>query len=143
MITYRFAVPADVPVLAPMNHLLIRDEGHRNPMTLSQLEERMRAWPGGEYQAVIFEDQARPVGYALFKQEPEWVYLRQFFVQPERRRHGVGRAAMRWLLAHAWKRAVRVRLDVLEGNSVGIGFWRSLGFTDYYLTMERAGDEAS
>jgi hypothetical protein len=32
----------DVPLLAAMNSRLIRDEGHRNPMTLPELEERMR-----------------------------------------------------------------------------------------------------
>lgn len=137
MITYRYATPVDAPVLAPMNHRLIRDEGHRNPMSVAQLEGRMRGWLAGEFQVVIFEDQQTPVGYALFKQEPEWVYLRQFFVEPERRRQGIGRAAIQWLLAHAWQGIGRVRLDVLVGNSAGIGFWRSVGFADYGLTMER------
>ena len=128
---------ADVAVLAAMNHRLIRDEGHRNPMSVAELEERMRGWLGGEYKAAIFEDERGPAGYALFKQDAEGVYLRQFFVEPERRRRGIGRAAMQWLLANAWNGAARVRLDVLVGNAVGIDFWRLLGFRDYCLTMER------
>ena len=34
---YRFASPEDAALLAPLNQNLIRDEGHRNPMTLAQL----------------------------------------------------------------------------------------------------------
>ncbi len=39
MIDCRHAGPQDVALLAQMNRL-IRDEGHRNPMTLAELEER-------------------------------------------------------------------------------------------------------
>lgn len=34
---------------------LIQDEGHRNRMTVAELEQRMRGWIAGEYRAVIFE----------------------------------------------------------------------------------------
>ncbi|MCX5661017.1 MAG: GNAT family N-acetyltransferase [Planctomycetota bacterium] len=137
MITYRRVTPADAPALAAMNHRLIRDEGHRNPMTAAQLEDRMRGWLASEYQAVVFEDARGPAGYTLFKREPEWVYLRQFFVEPERRRQGIGRAAIQWLLTHAWPGDRRIRLDVLVGNPAGVAFWRSVGFADYCVTMER------
>ncbi len=135
---YRSATAADVHLLAPMNHQLIRDEGHRNSMSVAELEERMRSWLAGEYQAVLFEDESGTAGYALFKREPYRTYLRQFFVQPERRRRGIGRQAMIWLLENVWNDLPRIRLDVLVGNSSGIAFWRSLGFADYCLTMERA-----
>jgi GNAT superfamily N-acetyltransferase len=121
-----------------MNHQLIRDEGHRNAMSVAELETRMRAWLEGEYQAVLFDDDQGTAGYALFKREPDWIYLRQFFVQPERRRRGVGTAAIAWLLETVWKDAPRIRLEVLFGNSTGINFWRSLGFADYCVTMEKA-----
>ena len=84
-------------MLAQMNHQLIRDEGHRNRMSVDELEQRMRTWLRGEYHAVLFEDQQGAAGYALYKWEPEWVYVRQFFVRPERRRQGIGRAAWVWL----------------------------------------------
>ena len=135
---YRTAIAADAPLIAPMNHRLIRDEGHRNPMTIAELEHRMQAWLKGEYQAVLFEDEHGIVGYALFKREPDWVYLRQFYVEPEKRRRGIGTAAMTWLLENVWKDAPRIRLDVLISNTEGIEFWRSLGFADYCLTMEKA-----
>jgi GNAT superfamily N-acetyltransferase len=137
-VRYRNATAADAPVLAQMNHRLIRDEGHRNRMSVSELGERMRSWLDGEYQAVLFEDEQGAVGYALYKREPEWVYVRQFFIQPERRRQGIGRAAWAWLRENPWREAPRIRLDVLVGNTSGIAFWRSLGFEDYCITMERA-----
>lgn len=134
---YRLANLDDVAVLARMNQQLIRDEGHRNRMSLGELEDRMRYWLQTEYQAAIFEDEGAVVGYALFKCEPEWIYLRQFFVVPSRRRQGIGRNAIDWLRQNAWNDSQRVRLDVLVGNANAIKFWRSLGFTDYCLTMER------
>jgi GNAT superfamily N-acetyltransferase len=134
---YRFATVSDARVLASMNHRLIRDEGHRNAMSVAELAERMAGWLAGEYQAVLFEEGQETVGYALFRPDSEWVYLRQFFVQPEKRRMGIGRAAMRWLLENAWYHAPRIRLDVLVGNTSGIAFWRSLGFADYCLTLEK------
>jgi len=123
-------------LLAELNGQLIRDEGHRNPMTLAELEARMRGWLTGEYEAVLFLQQGQAAGYALFRREPEHVYLRQFFVRPEFRRQGIGRAALGWLREHAWADASRVRLDVLIGNAAGIAFWRAVGFRDYCLTME-------
>jgi GNAT superfamily N-acetyltransferase len=134
---YRPATLHDIAVLAAMNKQLIEGEGHRNRMSVSQLEDRMKAWLQDEYQSVLFEDQCATLGYALFKSEPEWWYLRQFFVVASRRRQGIGRGAMHWLFENVWNDGKRIRLDVLVGNSAGIPFWRSLGFLDYCLTMER------
>src|SRR5262245_14742006 len=99
---YRQATIADAAALAGMNHRLIRDEGHRNPMTAPELQARMEGWLAGEYEAMLFEEDGEPVGYALYRRETEFVYLRQFFVEPTRRRRGTGRAALAWLHEHAW-----------------------------------------
>ncbi len=40
----RFASVEDCSMLAAWNYQLIRDEGHRNPMDIFELEERMRGW---------------------------------------------------------------------------------------------------
>ena len=56
MLTFRFAIQADCPLLAELNHQLIRDEVHRNRMTVPELAERIRGWLAGEYRAVIFLD---------------------------------------------------------------------------------------
>jgi GNAT superfamily N-acetyltransferase len=134
---FRIATSGDVPALALMNSELIRDEGHRNPMTLPELERRMKTFLAGEYTAAIFEEEGRPLGYALFKREEEWTYLRQFFISPERRRKGIGRQALAWLQANAWREFPSLRLEVLVNNASGIAFWKSAGFTEYCVTMER------
>jgi hypothetical protein len=53
---YRQATLNDSSLLAKLNHQLIRDEGHRNPMTVPELENRMRGWLSTDYEAIIFED---------------------------------------------------------------------------------------
>jgi GNAT superfamily N-acetyltransferase len=133
---YRHATTADAAVLAAMNRQLILDEGHRNSMTLAELEQRLAGWLAGEYRAVLFEDGGNAIGYVLFRREPEFVYLRQLFVRAEHRRRGVARTALAWLREHVWSDAPRIRIDVLLGNAGAIAFWRSVGFSDYCLTME-------
>jgi predicted acetyltransferase len=122
-----------------MNKQLIDDEGHRNPMSIAELERRAADWLSGVYTAVLFISGGEPCGYALFRQEPDHIYLRQFFVCRDHRRRGVGRAAIAWLRANPWAGVSRIRLDVLVGNQVAIAFWRSLGFHDYCLTLESDG----
>ena len=139
---YRFASPEDADIIAPMNSQLIRDEGHRNPMDIPQLRDRMAAWLHGEYQAVLFEQDGSTVGYALFKSEPDFIYLRQLFVAPAFRRSGVARAALAWLWSNAWSSAQRLRIDVLVGNVAALQFWRKVGFSDYCVTMEAQRESA-
>ncbi len=136
-VQYRAATIYDASVLASLNAQLIRDEGHRNSMTVAELTERMSGWLKTEYQAFLFEVEGKVIGYALYRFEPEYVYLRQLFVQPEIRRRGIARRALEWLRQNAWSARPRVRIDVLVGNRSGFDFWRSVGFTDYCLTMER------
>ena len=134
---YRFATLADAPLLASMNQDLIRDEGHRNAMTTGELETRMVAWLNGQYQAILFERAEATAGYALFRPESDYLYVRQFFVRPEFRRQGVGRAAIAWLIDNVRCDSKRIRIDVLVGNASGIAFWRAVGFRDYAVTLER------
>ncbi len=140
---YRPATLDDCQLLAEFNAQLIRDEGHSNPMTVAELAERMRSWLASEYRAVIFaaeqgpEPPQQPVGYALFRDEPKHIYLRQFFVVSDSFLQGIGRAAIDHLVRNEWTSRKRIRLDVLVGNAVAIAFWRSVGFADYCLTMER------
>lgn len=135
-LSFRRAGSGDAGHLAEMNARLIRDEGHRNPMTGPELVERMRDWLRGSYDAVLFEIDGAVAGYALYRLEPDHAYLRQFFVESACRRQGVGRTALQWLWRHAWPDAPCLRVHVLVANEAGIAFWRSVGFRDYYLTME-------
>jgi predicted acetyltransferase len=133
---FRRATSNDCALLAELNHQLIRDEGHRNKMTVSELELRMTDWLASEYAGVIFEAGGEAVAYALFREEPEKVYLRQFFVVRHRRRQGIGRAAFALLRSQIWPANKRLTVDVLAQNTAAIAFWRSLGYQDYSLTLE-------
>ena len=134
---YRDASSADIELLARLNLQLIRDEAHRNPMTLARLKVRMDNWLQNEYQAVLFEHDGETVGYALFRDDAEYTYLRQFFVAAQHRRKGLGRQAIEWLSTHRWQDALGVRVEVLIGNEEAVAFWRAIGFVDYCLTLER------
>jgi GNAT superfamily N-acetyltransferase len=138
MLTFRKAGEADMPLLAELNRQLQIDEEHRLRMELSELVPRMIRWCNEErYEAVLFERDGRVAGYALFRREPEHIYLKQFFVCRELRRQGVGREAIEWLAANVWNSAPAVYLDVLVHNQRGIAFWQAVGFRDYCVTMER------
>jgi GNAT superfamily N-acetyltransferase len=132
----RFASVDDAETLGALNAQLIRDEGHRNSMTVPQLVERMTRWLQGEYEAIVVEEGSTVIGYALFRRDADYVYLRQIFVRTENRRRGIGRSLVQWLAANAWQNVPRVRIDVLVGNDAGRQFWTSIGFRDYCLTME-------
>lgn len=135
--TSRQATPADVPLLAELNQQLIRDERHRNNLTVPQLAERMQAWlVTGEYVARIFESEGEIVAYALFREQPTELYLRQFFVQRHRRACDLGRQAMQLLLEGVWPRNKRRIVEVLSDNAPALAFYRTLGFADYSVTME-------
>jgi len=134
--TFRAATLDDCPLLAGLNHQLIRDEGHRNQMTVPELEQRMRGWLSGQYRAVIFEDAGGVVAYGLYREQPEMIYLRQLFVVRHRRRQGFGRRAVKILRSQVWPKDRRLTVDVLVANQSGVAFWRSVGYTDYALSLE-------
>jgi GNAT superfamily N-acetyltransferase len=144
VIEIREAGERDAPLLAGLNQRLIHDERSRNPMTLPELEQRMRGLLAGGWAALVFERESAPAGYALFRvradgydpARPE-VYLRQFFVLPEHRRQGVGRAAFERMAAARFPPGARIVLDVLETNPAGRAFWERLGFAPYATTLTR------
>ena len=134
--TFRPATLDDCALLARLNHELIRDEGHRNPMTVPQLEQRMRGWISGEYRAIIYEDGGEIVAYALFREQPEEIYLRQLFVVRHRRSQGIGRWAVDILRSQIWPKTKRLTVEVLVANTRAVSFWRSVGYADYALSLE-------
>jgi GNAT superfamily N-acetyltransferase len=122
-----------------MNAELIEDEEHENPMSRVELIDRMLNWiVRGEYQAVIFEEDGTPVGYALYQnRESGFVYLRQFLVVRRFRRQKVGTAAMRLLVEKLWEPGTRVSLEILIHNERARRFWASIGFAPYSLELRR------
>jgi ribosomal protein S18 acetylase RimI-like enzyme len=135
-VNFRRATVDDCALLAELNHQLIRDEGHRNKMTVHELEQRMKGWLASEYAAVIFETKGEVVAYALYRDEPDELYLRQLFVARNHRRQGIGRAAMEILRTQLWPNNKRLTVSVLVQNTAAVAFWRAVGYQDYSLTLE-------
>ena len=133
----RFASQTDVELLASLNHELIADEGSDNPLTIDQLRMRMTEWLAGRYQAVLFETpEGEPLAYALYRDDGETLFLRQFFVTRAHRQTGVGRAAIQQLLREVFPPGKRITVEVLSANTRGLAFWHALGFSDYFVTLE-------
>jgi GNAT superfamily N-acetyltransferase len=132
---YRFAGEQDLLLLAELNHQLIRDERADNPMTVVQLQKRMRGWLGSQYQAVLFEVASETVGYALFRVDEDGVYVRQFFICRSVRRRGWGRAAVGLLLREVLPKGRSVGVEVLDRNESTLAFWRAVGFLDHARTL--------
>jgi len=141
--TFRRATLDDCARLAELNHQLIRDEGHRNPMTVPELEQRMKGWLAVEYAAVLFENDGEVVAYALYREQTEEIYLRQLFVVRPRRRQGIGRQAMKVLRTQIWAKHKRLTVEVLVQNTAAVAFWRAAGYRDYALTLEILPEAAS
>jgi ribosomal protein S18 acetylase RimI-like enzyme len=135
-LTVRRATPRDVPRLARWNRELIEDEQHERAPEPALLEGRMRGWLTEEYIACVFEAKGEPVGYALFRELPDWMHLRHFFVARDRRREGIGRRAFERLIASVFPRGKRVLVEVLSENAPAVAFWRSLGFGERYVGMQ-------
>lgn len=137
----RLALPSDLPTLAHMNWQLIRDEGHSNPMSVAELEVRMRAWLDADYLATLFMLGESPIGYALFRPDENGIYLRQFFVDVQNRRQGRGREAMRQLRSEFWPDQSNITVEVLCQNDRALNFWRAVGFVDYAVTLRLKSKE--
>ena len=98
----------------------------------------------------------RAVGYAItcetyssFLALPT-LYLEDLFVLPDARRHGIGRAAFRYLAAEAVKGGYgRMEWVVLDWNQLAIDFYEKLGATrlrewyTYRLTGDQLRDVAA
>jgi len=134
---FRRATLNDCALLAGLNYQLLHDEGHRNKkMSIPELEQRMRGWLKSEYAAALFEEKGEFVAYALYREQPKEIYLRQLFVVRARRRQGFGREAVEILRTEIWPKNKRLTVDVLVHNPAAIAFWRAVGYQDYCLTLE-------
>ncbi len=141
----RVASSDDVLTLAQMNHMLITDEGSDNPMSIEQLEERMRRWlASGEYTAVFILRHGEIVGYLLFREEEDAynaghinIYVRQFFIKRAYRRRGIGKTAFEQVARAFFPDEATVLLEVLSTNMQGRAFWERLGFQPFFTTYRR------
>ena len=133
---WREATENDTEILAEMNSQLIEDEKHRDPLSLPALQKRMGEWLSGEYTAILFESDELPVAYALYHYQDDFLYLRQFFVIKEKRRQGIGRQAVNILVEEVFPPDKRLVVTALTQNPNAIKFWRTVGFSDYCLSLE-------
>lgn len=132
--------PSDLKLVSGWNRQLQIDEG-ATVMELEAILDRLHRWLECDYEAVVFELDDAPVGYALFRptdpdlKAPNGLYLRQFFIATRHRRRGIGTAAFREFTTQV-VRGRRLVLEVLESNPGGQNFWKSLGLARYSTTFE-------
>ena len=126
----------DVSNLAAMNRRLIEDERHSNPMDVGQLADRMQQWLTAEYTSYIAKDADEVLGYCLYRDDGEFYYLRQLFVERQHRRSGIATEFLDWMYHHIWQDK-HVRLEVLSHNTEAIAFYEKYGFAVTCLGMEK------
>jgi ribosomal protein S18 acetylase RimI-like enzyme len=126
---------ADLPQLVIWNEQLIEDENAPYRIGRPALASRMEGWLAADYRAVVFVVKGRDVGYALFRPEDDGFYLRQFVIDRDARRRGYGKQAIAVLMKQGFGPGSRVKLEVLNENSVGLAFWRALGFENVAQTL--------
>ena len=112
-------------------------------LTESEMADRLAAIAGVET-ILLAEADGEVVGYAGLRLGPfisgdyPRAELSELYVQPARRRRGVGRALVEEAVARASEAgARRVLLLVSQGNADAQAFYRSLGFADCALAMRR------
>ena len=138
----RPATQSDLPTLARMNQRLIEDEGSRNPMSITELQNRMREWLEGEWRVELFSEGDTVVGYAVYQfrndiYEPckVVVYLRQLYIERDKRSRGLGSRAVKLLAQTRFPAGCRIEVDVLALNPRGAKFWVQVGFQPYCTTL--------
>ena len=92
-----------------------------------------------EYSAVLFchsNSSQEDIGYALFQERADDIYLRQFLITQDFQRSGFGTIAFQILKGEYWPQAKRVTVETLSNNQRALGFWHSLGFHDYSVQLE-------
>lgn len=123
----------DISSLALMNKHLIEDEGSDNPMSVEELEDRMRGFLSSDYNAYFFVEDEITIGYALIKHTSSPLYLRQFYIGREYRRKHYGKQVFYMLLD--FLNTNEIDVDVLTDNEIGLKFWRNFGFKARYISM--------
>lgn len=136
-LNYRHATEHDCLLLAELNQQLIHEEGHRHRMTISELKQRLSGWLAGEHRAIIFETHGSLAAYVLFLEQAEQITVLQLFVMPAHRGKGLDRRAVELLHEEVWAPSKRMSVDVLTSNAKAVAFWRSFGYGDHALTLEK------
>jgi GNAT superfamily N-acetyltransferase len=150
-LSIRPAVREDVPLVADLIRQLAKFEKLEHEVVLTDdllVAGLFGARPYAE--AVIAEEDGRPIGFALFFHTfstflaRPGIYLEDLFVLPDHRGHGVGRALLGHLAHLALERGCgRLEWAVLNWNQEAIRFYERLGarpnseWTVYRLAGEK------
>lgn len=123
----------DVPKLALLNKQLIDDEKSDNPMSIKELESRMKGFLETDYSAYFFIEDSQIIGYALIRNTSDPVYLRQFLIDRKYRKQHYGARAFQMLVQHLDIK--EIDLEVLPWNKDGLAFWKHCGFNETCIAM--------
>ena len=132
---FRFATPADVPVLlglirelAEFEHLLDQVQADERTLGNELFGPRRVA------EVVLAEEGAAPVAFAVYFHNfstfvgRAGLYLEDLYVRPASRGRGIGRALIRFVAKIAVERNCgRFEWSVLDWNTRAIDFYRALG----------------
>lgn len=122
--------------LAILNKQLIEDEGHGNPMSISELSERMLSWLEAEYICYAIEEDKALISYSLWRDDGEFYYLRQLFTLPEHRLKGYAKNLLAYLEVEIFNDKP-IRLEVLANNEIAKEFYRRAGYEIYCHTFTK------
>jgi GNAT superfamily N-acetyltransferase len=133
--TIRPAVEADVPLIVRLIRGLAEYERLQHQVVATEDTIRGSLFGSRPFaEVVIAEDDAAPVGFALFFHNystflgKPGLYLEDLFVVPEARGKGVGKALLLHLKELAIARGCgRMEWSVLDWNEPAIGFYTKLG----------------
>ncbi len=131
----RTAQSADVPVIADLIRQLAKFEKLENEVVMTEELLRIGLFGPRPYaETVIVEEDAQPIGFALFFHTfstflaRPGIYLEDLFVLAEHRGRGVGRAVLAHLAHLAVERGCgRLEWAVLKWNQEAIRFYERLG----------------
>jgi ribosomal protein S18 acetylase RimI-like enzyme len=96
----------------------------------------MREWLQGEYSCYVVEEDEKTIAYCLYRDDGQFYYMRQLYVEREYRRKGIATAFLDWMYDHIWLDK-KVRLDMLSHNEGAIAFYKAYGFRVGCLRMEK------
>lgn len=126
----------DAERLAELNKCLLEDEQHPDPMNITQLIERMKAWLATDYICYTAKQSGHIVAYCLYRDDGGYYYMRQLYVDRAHRRKGIATELLDWLYENVWTDK-RVRLDVLAHNEDAVAFYKRYGFRIGVFRMEK------
>ena len=96
-----------------------------------------------ETNVIVARSGAGLLGFAIMNYQGFEAHLILFAVAPSHRRHGIGSALIRWLIATAEVAGTHVvYVELRKNNSIARAFYRALGFKlmeplpDYYRSRE-------